>query len=488
MLSILLWFGCEEAPTPASTYKTTKSEIEVIDTASSEPGNTDPEDTATETIDAQKIYFKTTNISCSALDSFAVALTQVTPGGLEMESNDDNDVRNDLLATVDLEYFRTNSTSFLDMEKDDLNPEKGCVFSIELPTAAPGNLKDILLIGEDEESSDTGMWSFYAITFITNEKISCEDPTSTLMSCTLVPQAPLSQTDNTEIDPELEDGDIYVWMSDVFLSYTTGTLSPSLLGMGFQNGWNLAQVSGGTIDFVENLQPDISTEDLDLMPLSVTLSDLVPQYTMSASIDNDWVNVICDVQSEQCSKNQIGLRPSSWIVHGTETSSIEQSYKNLYYNGFGATSLTGTLQLQVWGIPSSEYYFSGEDISSESDEYLFFQQWGDFVDVAAMAPIVYDEGIYYPQQGVEAWASKTAVPQGAFCRGTERVIFVYYAAADEVAEALWYRLSGITPGWKILYGTQDQIETWRFMIASQTATTDYTDIDINVGCTVPDWQ
>ena len=56
MLSILLWFGCTEEPTPASTYKTTKSETDIIDTASSEPDNAETEDTATEPIEAQKIY------------------------------------------------------------------------------------------------------------------------------------------------------------------------------------------------------------------------------------------------------------------------------------------------------------------------------------------------------------------------------------------------------------------------------------------------
>ena len=142
----------------------------------------------------------------------------------------------------------------------------------------------------------------------------------------------------------------------------------------------------------------------------------------------------------------------------------------------------------MWGIPADEYYFSGDDIADESPEYEFFRQWGAFVDVAAKAPIVYSEGIYYPQQNYEDWASKNAEPLGAFCRGSERVVFVYYAAADEVSEALWYRFSNMTPGWKVLYGTQDQIDTWRFMVPSTIATTDYTNIQMSAGCSVPNWQ
>ena len=489
MIALVLWMGCEEPPTPSPTYQTTKQDTGISDTGSSDTGDTSVEDTAETEVVAQKIHFKTTNISCEELSNFAISLTQITPGGLELEADDDDDVRNDLLANVDLEYLRIDANSFLDLEKDDLNPSKGCIFSIDLPTDIPINLQDIVLFGEDDDDIGTGgMWSFYAITLITNEKIACQDPTSELISCSLVPQPPMSEMDYTTTDPTLEDGDIYVWMSDSYLSYTTGTLSPSLLGMGFQNGWNLAEVSGGTIDVAENLQPEMRVDDVDMMPLSITLSDLIPEYAMSLSIENDWSNSVCDMTSTQCYKNQIGLRPASWMIFGTTASSIGASYKNLYYNGYGVSTLTGSLELQVWGIPSNEYYFSGDDILTESDEFLFFQQWGDFVDVAVKAPIVYSDGIYYPQENKEEWVSKNSTPVGAFCRGTERVVFVYYAAADEISEVLWYKFSNTTPGWKVLYGTQEQIDTWRFMLPSTISTTDYTNIQISAGCSVPDWQ
>ena len=489
MFSIILALACTEQTDPKANYKTDPLVEEIDDTGSSDTGNTSTDTGDVVEDGLHKVYFKTTNIPCSKLENFQVSLTQITPGGLEQEADNDNDVRNDLLAEIDLEYIRKRYSDFLDVQKDDFNSTNGCLFTITLPEDVPANLKDIIAVGEDPDSlgANAGKWAFYAITLITNEKISCEDPSSKLIGCSLVPQSPLSNIDYTKTNPELKDGDVYIWLSDIYLSYTTGVLSPSLQDMGFSNGWNLADISNGVMTVVESFDPQTDPKDLELMPISITLFDLVPTYSMSLAVENDWGNIACDTSStQQCNKNQLGLRPLSWIVYGDD-SDIAYSYKNLYYNGLGTSILTGNLELQVWGIPSDEYFFSGEDLSTESDEYVFFQQWGDFVDVSAHAPVVY-EGTYNTTTATEQWASRSTYPKGAMCRGTERVVFVYYAAADELSEALWYRLTGVQPGWKVLYGTQDQIETWRFMVLATSGATDYRNIQISSGCSVPDWN
>ena len=490
MFSIVLWMGCSEPSDPKVLYQTTQT---IEDTGDVEPVDTGSADTGTgeeEEEELHRLYFKTTNISCSDLDNYAVSLTQVIPGGLEQEADDDGDVRNDLLSHVDLEYTRTGYSEFLDIDKDDLNPSSGCYFSITLPEDVPGNLQDMIAVGEDLEElgEDVGKWSFYAIALVTNEKIACGDPSATIIDCSLSAQPPLSSIDYTQSNPELEDGDIYIWLSDVYLSYVTGVISPSLQDMGFFNGWNLADISDGVMTVVESFDEESTEDSLELMPISITLSDLVPKYSMSLSVENDWSNVICDSSStEPCTKNQLGLRPSSWIVYGVESSSLPYSYKNLYYNGLGTSTLTENLELQVWGVPANEFFFSGSEIATESQEYNFFQQWGDYVDVAAKAPVVY-EANYDGATNTESWASKSTAPKGAMCRGTERIVFAYYGAADELAEALWYRLSGITPGWKVLYGTQGQIDTWRFMVPSTIGATDYSDLQISTSCSVPNWN
>ena len=490
MFSIVLWMGCSESSEPQLRYQTAQTAEDTGETVSTDTGVENTDTGEEEAEELHRLYFKTTNISCSDLENYAVSLTQVIPGGLEQEADDDGDVRNDLLSNVDLEYTRTGYSDFLDIDKDDYNSSSGCYFSITLPEDVPGNLKDMVEAGDDseEQSDDIGRWSFYAITLVTNEKITCGDPSSAIIDCSLSAQPPLSSIDYTQSDPALEDGDVYIWLSDVYLSYVTGVISPSLQDMGFLNGWNLADVSDGVMTVVESFDEESTTENLDLMPISITLSDLVPTYSMSLSVENDWDNTVCDSSStDSCTKNQLGLRPSSWIVYGADSSSVPYSYKNLYYNGLGISTLTENLELQVWGVPAEEFYFSGNDILTESEEYSFFQQWGDYVDVAANAPVVYDAD-YDETTDEESWASKSTAPKGAMCRGTERVVFAYYGAADELSEALWYRLSGITPGWKVLYGTQGQIDTWRFMVPSTSGSTDYNNLQISIACSVPEWN
>jgi hypothetical protein len=476
MISMIFWMSCTEPIIPEENYQTAKNATDTSDSGSPDTG-TNIEDTSEPTEDSlHKIYFNTTNISCEELEHFSVALTQVIPGGLEQDADDDNDVRNDLLTIVDLEYLRVEASSFLDVEKDELNPSNGCIFTITLPEDVPGNLKDVIAVGEDPESlaDDSAKWAFYALTLITNEKISCEDPGAKIIDCSLAAQPPLSSIDYTKSNPELEDGDVHIWLSDIYLNYATGVLSPSLQDMGFSNGWNLADISDGVMTVIESFSEESDPDDLELMPISVTLSDLVPTYSISLSVENDWSNVVCDEEGD-CSKNQLGLRPASWIIEGVDSSSTSYAYRNLYYNGLGTSTMTSNLEFQVWGIPASNYFFFGEAIAIESEEYSFFQQWGDFVDVAVHAPVMY-EGIYNIETETEAWATPDMTPKGAMCRGTERIVLVYYAAADNLEEAIWYRLTGLTPGW------------WRFRVPATIGSTDYSNLQLSPGCSVPDWN
>ena len=210
MFSIVLWMGCSEPSEPQASYQTTQT---VEDTGGAESNDTGAEDTDTgeeEEEDPHRLYFKTTNISCSDLDKYAVSLTQIIPGGLEQEADDDGDVRNDLLSHIDLEYMRAGYSEFLDIDKDDFNPSSGCYFSITLPEDVPGNLQDMIAVGEDPEElgEDVGKWSFYAIALVTNEKITCGDPSSAIIDCSLSAQPPRSSIDYTQSNPALEDGDI----------------------------------------------------------------------------------------------------------------------------------------------------------------------------------------------------------------------------------------------------------------------------------------
>ena len=144
MIAIMFWMGCTESSEPKSSYETT---LPTQDTGNVDPTDTGSNDTDTgeeEPEELHRLYFKTTNISCTELDRYSVSLTQVIPGGLEQEADDDYDVRNDLLASVDLEYLRVEHSVFLDIQKDDFNPSMGCYFSITLPEDVPGNLQDMI--------------------------------------------------------------------------------------------------------------------------------------------------------------------------------------------------------------------------------------------------------------------------------------------------------------------------------------------------------
>ena len=147
---------------------------------------------------------------------------------------------------------------FEEIQKDNANSDDGCYFQIALPTSAPGNLKNIVTADDDEENTaaDAPKWSFYYITLISKEKVSCSDPSWSSHSCNLIPQQPSSPVSAADIDPQLQDGDFHVWASTTLLSYTQGVLSPSLQDMGFQSKWNLTSFEQATINTVEALSTD----------------------------------------------------------------------------------------------------------------------------------------------------------------------------------------------------------------------------------------
>ena len=79
------------------------------------------------------------------------------------------------------------------------------------------------------------------------------------------------------------------------------------------------------------------------------------------------------------------------------------------------------------GYSCRRIFFSGDTIATESEEYSFFQQWGDYVDVAVKAPVVY-EANYDGTTNTESWASKSTYPKGAMCRGTERGLCLLWSS------------------------------------------------------------
>ena len=227
--------ACSDTSLPKDFYYTELPEDTSTGTDSEEDdsGDEETDDTATQ---AQWLSFKTTNISCENLSKYQLSFTQLIPGGLEPSADDDDDVTNDLLAVFEYERWRYSYSDLENIEKDSNNLDEGCYFQISLPTAAPENLKNISTSGEDEVdvSADAPKWAFYYITLISKEKVSCSDPSATdsQQACSLVAQAPSTPLSTSEADPELEDGDFYVWASSTLLSYTQGTLSPSLQDMG----------------------------------------------------------------------------------------------------------------------------------------------------------------------------------------------------------------------------------------------------------------
>ena len=98
-------FACTEPLEPENLYST-QSGSETIDTNVNEPQSTEPSSDTAQEDGANKLGFRTTNISCAELQNFEFALTQITPGGLEPPADADDDVQNDLLAEVGIDYFR----------------------------------------------------------------------------------------------------------------------------------------------------------------------------------------------------------------------------------------------------------------------------------------------------------------------------------------------------------------------------------------------
>ena len=128
------------------------------------------------------------------------------------------------------------TASSLDIDKDDFNPSSGCYFSITLPEDVPGNLQDMIAVGEDPEEARRRYWKMVFLCDCTCDKRKDILWRSKLviLDCSFSAQPPLSSIDYTQSNPALENGDVYIWLSDVYLSHVTGVISPSLQDMVFK--------------------------------------------------------------------------------------------------------------------------------------------------------------------------------------------------------------------------------------------------------------
>ena len=102
-LSVL---ACDEPDSPATIYYTSLPEDTGNTTDSGDTGDTETGDTDDTEIEAQKLAFKTTNISCENLVYYDLSFTQFVPGGLEIDDGGDEDLTNDLLAEFEYEIWR----------------------------------------------------------------------------------------------------------------------------------------------------------------------------------------------------------------------------------------------------------------------------------------------------------------------------------------------------------------------------------------------
>ena len=470
-MNIVFLLGCDVAePLKIDFSSDTKDTATVIiETGSPEPSEEPSEEIITDP--KNKVRFVTES-NCERLGLFSLNFTRMLPGTLnpsypeEPVAEDPNsfylNVSNELTAS-----FFESSHHFSLVEQDLVTPEDsewGCEFSIDLDVPQDEEFSSVL----GDEADSNLEWAFYYPAAFARKNITCTlgvDYSEPQFSCEVSESEAFSALDNTE-DPQLVEGDSYVWASNIYLVNIKGDILGSFADMGFEEGWNLATFEGNQIVDVEPMV-------LDHTPVQIDLDLFNSRYVVSSSggrSEND---------TTYGNSYQLALMPLRWVTDPTLESQSVLSTAFL--------STQNAWQFSVWGRPEESHFFN--DVDDKSSD--FFWQWAKYVDVAVELPVVWDGA---PSQldssgGVELgdMFSVESSAAGAVCKEADRIVYLYLDEPDRPSETLWYQLKGYQPGWIAVLGTQGAYKTWRDIAENTTGSGFiYDSYEIGSTCFLPE--
>ena len=476
MLSLMLLLGCEdEVKTyPSHTTREEGAPIIPVDTSIIDDSGTDTGDVVT--VDSAKLVFETKNVTCATLLTHQLNFTRFHPGFTNSEDGSNNAV-----FFEEEDRFVLGDITLTEVMSDDQNPEElpqNCQFSVTLDAPKSTDLMPL-----DGEASGIS-WAFYYPSLFVKEQLDCTlelsdgtleeyQPTCTLQNATASTQAPSED----DLDPELGSGDIYIWGTNIFpvyISSDAGGISASFEDMGFQNGWNLVQIDQNEITDVASL----STEDNALLPISVSLGDLTPKYSLSAS--GSFPSTEVTVFSQNFG---IGARPLPWLNGSTSINPI----KFFFFRGS-----TVEWWFHTWGMPSSDTFFSNMSYITSDAYSAFYDQWFKGPDISVHIPVAFSgqAGTYDGEvatSGDDVQSDATVI--SAICKDTSRVILAYYMPPRRASELYWYQHNGQVPGWRAISGTHGETNTWIELAQSTDSDYDYKNLSISTTCTLPsEWE
>ena len=474
MLAFLFMLGCEDEVKSYPSHTTREEGSPIIPVDTSVDVDTGG-DTGTVVVDSAKIVFETKNVSCATLLTHQMNFTRFHPGFTNAEDGSNNAVFFEEEAR-----FLLGDITLTEVMSDEQNPEdlpQNCQFSVTLETP-----KSTDLMALDGEASGIS-WAFYYPSIFVAEQVTCDTISSdgTLNyqpSCTLEnAQATTPVPNEDTLDPALRDSDMYIWATNVYpvyISSEAGGISASFEDMGFQNGWNLVQIDQNEITDVTSL----SSEENTLLPISVSLGELTPKYTLSAS--GSFPSTEINVFSQSFG---IGAQPLPWLNGSTNVEPIQFFF-------FRGTAVEWWFH--TWGVPSTENFFSNMPYITTETYSDFYEQWFKGPDLSVNIPVSFSgqAGVYDGETatvGDSVAFDSTVI--SAVCKDTNRVVLSYYQPPRRPSELYWYQHNNQIPGWRAISGTHGEPNTWIELALSTDSDYDYKNLSISSTCTLPDaWQ
>ena len=496
----MIWvlFACNE---DVVSYKdiTSREEV-VVDTSDTDTEDTDTGDTDTSETGISETGTSDTNtdammtfhaplMTCEQIGMRTMTLTNMVPGETDEVTGQDTVFKREA-ARIQLDTLSLTEES-----------DGGCTFSIPLPNA---NVEDGVsdqdsVEDQDYMSIDVGgqnnvrLAIYYPATFV-QHSVECQRSTDVddtdKVSCNSTYSKPGLETDTSDTGLETSEAsqdveesapNIYDWGSDVLPVYVETVPEGAFEDLGFAQGWNLARFVQGEIVLVEPL------DSLDaLSQVVLDNSAFLPRYEINGLGSTS-------VNANFGEEYSIGLLPAHWLY--SDTSSVDPcqnqdliTCKTMHIQD-EETSVSWSID--VWDQPSTSQ-FIGTTIPTDSSYYL---QWSSTVDVAVFVPLVFTGApSTYDTSGNLVEGDDIAIQSsrnGAVCKDSSTLAFVFYEEPRKPSEIYWYSLVGHSPGWYAVYGTQGYPDTWRMVLENTDVSSPYTYTSLSIGgaCQVPEgWR
>jgi hypothetical protein len=476
MLIFSLLMGCDDTVKDYPNYTTREDVAPIIPVDTSTPDDTSSDTGDTGVVNTAEITFETNNVTCAQLLTHTLNFTRFHPGFTNSE-----DGSNNAEFFEEEARFSLNGVSLTESMAEGQDPEEpaeNCQFTINLEEPKSS---DLMSLGGD--ASDVS-WAFYYPGIFVAEQVLC----STVMTDGTISYPPVCSLENAQattvapnedtLNASLNDGDMYIWATNTFPVYITseiGGISGSFADMGFQDGWNLVQVDQNEITDVASL----SSSDNGLMPISVSLGGLTPNYTLSASGTFPSTEI-----NEFSGSFSIGAEPFPWINSNTSVNPINF----LFFRGTAVE-----WWFHTWGPPSDEHFFSNMPYVTTDSFADFYDQWNKEPDVSINIPVSFagEAGVYDGESLLTLGDSveHDSTIMSALCKDTSRVVLAYYEPPRSPSTLYWYQHNDQIPGWRALSGTHGESSTWGELSRNTDTEYDYKNLSISTTCTVPsEWQ